>query len=151
MVGEALSFVWQEPPVSNECTAARPTTTTAEKDAAVVARGATIAGASSGGRDRRGKSALCARGSDVGNRGPNFRSRGGGGGGGGKPTVASSEKYGDGNGDDDDGPVAVANDVLPVAASSATMASAIGRYLESERTSREEAALMRRGGGAPME
>ena len=94
---------------------------------------------------------MCARGSDVGNRGPNFRSRGGGGGGGGKPTVASSEKYGDGNGDDDDGPVAVANDVLPVAASSATMASAIGRYLESERTSREEAALMRRGGGAPME
>jgi hypothetical protein len=60
--------------------AARPTTTTAEKDAAVVARGAMIAGASSGGRDR--KSALCARGSDVGNRGPNFRGRGGGGGGG---------------------------------------------------------------------
>ena len=131
---------------STSAAVARPTTTTAEKDAAVVARGATIAGASSGGRDRRGKSALCARGSDVGNRGPNFRGRGGGGGGGGKPTVASSEKYGDGDGDDDDGPVAVANDVLPVAASSATMASAIGRFLESERRSREEAARMRRGG-----
>ena len=126
-----------------------PTTTTAEKNGAEFA-GEAIAEVLLASRDReRGKESafLFTRGSDVINRSsPGFRGRRGGGGSS-KPTIASSEKYDDGDDDDDDDDypvVVVSNGVLPVAApSAATMASAIGRSLESERRLRERAAARR--------